>query len=786
MLRHAPLLSLLLVAAPASGQALVADVPHRGAQVYQRTTDRLEVTPRASTIRADWVLLGASGPGHEWRYTSCTRKDAPEGFERPGFADEAWQLGRAEFGSEPAMDGRRRTEWRTEHLCLRTTVDLGTKKPKALWFVVDHDDGLRIWLNGKQLVADDGYGRGRSFVVGSDALDAWQRGPNLLAASCNNIGGLQYFDLALGLVHALPAGVRTTDDLQRVLGEEREVATRAQSELFGAFRAPALLLQGDLDAAQQRVRIAPGDLRDLGWWLAMDLSTGSQGGTLQLDAGRLFRLGDLQVKGRASAVDRDGWQTLEATVRNTPEPAPREDSKRHVDRHVRPFVWYGFDGKLQVRRRIAVRDGKAMVLEYATELGGRLLRGKDWKEHAADLRHRETARHVAVRENQDAEFRSMVATALTRGTTKLREQLADLTAPTLAEQAQDAADSYHTGRLAIGILALVKGGVPVDDPVVQRGYAELRRRTLIDTYSLGNAIMAIEALYVPAAETGDLKAGTLDRPRRRTPSPEDKQLLQRWVDRLLQNVDTRVDAASVLRFNYTGGDRFDNSVNQYGLLGLHSAHLCGIEVPSTVWEAAIQHLLTAQCPEGAKVELDLVDFRTHTRRLADPSTTITTARSSQRACGWGYEEARDDGELTPTWGSMTCAGITGLAICQAALQEQPGQKRLKLQNDAARARRDGFAWLARHMTQRCHPGAIERQQRWFYYYLYGLERAALLSGVALIQDRDWYFEGAMVLVSTQQPDGQWPAELVWDEAIERNAMAILFLKQSTQPVLTGQ
>jgi hypothetical protein len=65
MLCRAPLLSLLLVAAPASSQALVADVPHRGAQVYQRTTDRLEVTPRASAVRADWVVLGASGPGHE-------------------------------------------------------------------------------------------------------------------------------------------------------------------------------------------------------------------------------------------------------------------------------------------------------------------------------------------------------------------------------------------------------------------------------------------------------------------------------------------------------------------------------------------------------------------------------------------------------------------------------------------------------------------------------------------------------------------------------------------------
>ncbi|MEC8251857.1 MAG: hypothetical protein VX044_01500, partial [Planctomycetota bacterium] len=61
-----------------------------------------------------------------------------------------------------------------------------------------------------------------------------------------------------------------------------------------------------------------------------------------------------------------------------------------------------------------------------------------------------------------------------------------------------------------------------------------------------------------------------------------------------------------------------------------------------------------------------------------------------------------------------------------------------------------------------------------------------LSGVALIQDRDWYFEGAMMLVLTQLENGDWPGELGADEDIERNAMAILFLKQSTSPVLTGK
>lgn len=771
--------------AAAAAQGLVTDVPHRGAHVYTRTTNAFEVTARPTAARPEWVTASADAGSHEWRWFAGAKADVPAGFERPGFDDSAWATGHGEFGADPANPGQR-SDWRSEVLCLRSTVDLGAKKPKALWIVADHDDGLRVWLNGSLVVADDGYGRGRNYMVGGASLDAWQRGRNVVAVSCTNIGGAQYCDLRIGLLAALPPGCRSLDDLQRTLQQDRELAMRVQADLFGPLRAPALLLQGELDAAQRRLAIPPGDLRDLAFWIATDLSIGQQGGAVQLDAGRLFRLGDLQIRGRAGAIDANGWQTIEVAVKNTAEPANREDTNRAVERYVRPHVWYGFDGRLFVRRKLAMRGNQARLDECTTELTGRVLRGKDWKEYVADVRQRESFRFAATRNNQDADFRVAVGKALANGTARLRAQLANLTAPELAPSKADATDSYPSGRLAIGLLALLKGGVKADDEVVQRGLAELRQRRLIDTYSLGNAMMVIETLHAPPREFGDLTAGTIDRPRRRTPPPADAELLRRWADQLLTNVDTRTDPTNLLRFNYTRGDRFDHSVNQYGLLGLYSAHLCGIELPATVWEAAANHLIAAQSPDGGKIELELVDYRTHARREAEPGATFSIARSSQRGCGWSYMEPKDDGESTPVWGSMTCAGITGLAICQAALQEQPGNKRLKLQADAARARRDGFAWLALHMTSRCHPGAIERQQRWFYYYLYGLERAALLSGVALIQDRDWYFEGAMTLVLVQEADGNWPAELLGDDSIERNAMAILFLKQGTLPVLTGQ
>lgn len=780
---------LLALPATATAQGLTWDIPHRGAHIYARTTEAFDVTPPPSRLRPQWLIAGARAgvaeAPHAWRYLACDDASVPPTFAQPAFDDSQWLVGSGEFGTDVGRDPAQHTVWTTPELCLRTKVDLGGKRPRALWFASDHDDGLRIWLNGRLVVSDNGYGVNRQYVVAGADLEGWQRSDNVVAVQCTNTGGAQRLDVAMAAFTSLPPGMRSDQELIAALAAERSAADGVRGALFGAFRAPGLLLQGELDAAGQAVRIAPSDLRDLGWWLATDLRCGVLGGTVSADAVRLYRLGDLELKGRAAAVDVDGWQRIEVTVRST-EVAPRGDSKRFVERHVRPFVEYGFDGRLVVQRHLRVAGGRAVVDRFRTELAGNLLRGRDGKEPAAGLLQRESWQLSGTRDNQDAEFRKLVADSLARGTQRLREQLANPGGGPLGAQAPDGPDSHQSGRLAIGTLALIKGGVPKNDEVVQRCLDELRKRVLIDTYSLANTLMAFEALYAPDGEIADLKAGVIARPRPRQPSAGDRALMVGWKDQLLHNVDTRTDPAYLLRFNYTADARYDNSVHQYGLLGLYAAHLCGIEISPTVWEAAANHLLAVQDFDGPKLDLELVDHRSYQRRLADPEGTHSTARALAHANGWGYQEAKQEGDHMPTWGSMTSAGITGLAICQAALQDYPGLKRQKLQADANRARNDGFAWLARNLTVRCHAGAIERQQHWFYYYLYSLERASLLSDVALIQDRDWYFEGALVLVLAQQPNGDWPAELHWDLDVERNAMAILFLKQSTLPVLTGR
>lgn len=153
------------------------------------------------------------------------------------------------------------------------------------------------------------------------------------------------------------------------------------------------------------------------------------------------------------------------------------------------------------------------------------------------------------------------------------------------------------------------------------------------------------------------------------------------------------------------------------------------------------------------------------------------------SAGWGYESARSNGAELPIYGSMTCAGISGLTICMAGLRDS-NAVRQDLGAAADRAILMGFAWLAENFTVHSNANRVQQPYFWVYYYLYGLERACELNGVQLINDRDWYFEGALTLLDTQFDDGGWPDDHHPDEIMERTAMAVLFLKQSSMPVYT--
>ena len=106
---------------------------------------------------------------------------------------------------------------------------------------------------------------------------------------------------------------------------------------------------------------------------------------------------------------------------------------------------------------------------------------------------------------------------------------------------------------------------------------------------------------------------------------------------------------------------------------------------------------------------------------------------------------------------MTTAGLAALVTARSELYEMRylPDRNQRLDEQIDRAINDGICWLGHYFTVTGNP----RGSGWHYYYLYGLERAGVLSCVVYMGTHRWYAEGARHLVDTQGPDGGWQSRM---------------------------
>ncbi len=103
--------------------------------------------------------------------------------------------------------------------------------------------------------------------------------------------------------------------------------------------------------------------------------------------------------------------------------------------------------------------------------------------------------------------------------------------------------------------------------------------------------------------------------------------------------------------------------------------------------------------------------------------------------------------------------------------------------------RDGIAWLGANFSISSNPSprGAGFSSFWHFYYLYGLERAGVLSGVFWMGDHDWYGEGAIYLLDQQYDSGSWisggmgqrHASPAAGGDLMDTCFALLFLKKAT-------
>ncbi len=353
-------------------------------------------------------------------------------------------------------------------------------------------------------------------------------------------------------------------------------------------------------------------------------------------------------------------------------------------------------------------------------------------------------------------------------------------------------DKWPGGSTALSLLALLKSGVPRSHDAIQKGFEFLRRRPLQKTYTAGITLMALEALYMPQKPEDRQKGHTRAvRPGRVKMPRKDLDWMRELVAFLIENMvyskvvtQNGVITTPKNAWSYPEHNQGDHSNTQYAILGLRAAQRSGVRIPRAAWEdvwtKVLDHFLDVQEADGPQV----MRWVMHEDSEHGYVTYKSVSRVPDKARGWTYTagiEAKPGGKVhsDATTGSMTCVGIASLVIAMDGLAQIRSPKlSASRKREVINAVHDGLAWMAHHFTVTTNPGHPSGD--WLYYYLYGMERAAVLSGVRNIGQHDWYREGAEFLMSHQR-GGSWSSRQTG--AIPGTCFALLFLTKATVPGL---
>jgi hypothetical protein len=352
---------------------------------------------------------------------------------------------------------------------------------------------------------------------------------------------------------------------------------------------------------------------------------------------------------------------------------------------------------------------------------------------------------------------------------------------------------FQAAQSALPAYALLEAGVAANDPVIQKAAEYVRPKALTSdfTYELSLTLLFLDRL-------GD---------------PKDEKLIKTLAARLVAGqhfsggwsyrcptLDDQTEQ-NLLRFLEPVGKKMKRGQTREQALG-------GMELPAvlqtlTVFRPAVA--LEVREPPAFKETIadSAVRFSTVGRTdnsntqfvmLAlwaaqrhglpiEPTFEIMTARferSHAYPSGlWNYAIDEDGGSR-----SMICVGLMGLAIGRGLQLVTPGAA-LPANKDVHVLK--GFAALSPRVGR--PTGRMDKFVPFYdLYYLWSLERVAMLYDLQLIGGKDWYRWGAESLVGNQTPGGWWTGMSPLTEwAGRRNydyraslstAFALLFLKRA--------
>jgi hypothetical protein len=214
---------------------------------------------------------------------------------------------------------------------------------------------------------------------------------------------------------------------------------------------------------------------------------------------------------------------------------------------------------------------------------------------------------------------------------------------------------------------------------------------------------------------------------------------------LLHNEKTSLDdwrKAAAQKGAAAPAGRSDNSNTQFAVLALWVARRHGVPIDRT---------------------MALVGTRFRNAQL--PGTPNPTGNDPNPPGSWWYSPADNAASASP-WQTMTCSGLLGLAVANGTAQGGP------LPEDKARVDR-ALAVLGREIDRQGESRDTE------LYFLWSLERVAVLYNVDKMGDKDWYAWGTRALLRGKLADGSWPEQrLAGHSPAVSTSFALLFLKRA--------
>jgi hypothetical protein len=335
------------------------------------------------------------------------------------------------------------------------------------------------------------------------------------------------------------------------------------------------------------------------------------------------------------------------------------------------------------------------------------------------------------------------------------------------------------GMTALAGLTLLECGAAADDKAVVRAAEKVREQCpgLNTTYSIALAILFLDRLgdaadlplmdalslrlvlgqlkeggwcYKCPIPEGDVEVNRLQTYQKKRPDKPRARPARRTADDVSKEVRDQIARIRTGDLKVAPPDGApDNSNTQFAVLALWIARRNGLPVDDAINKEAA-YFRSRQSEDG----------------------------------GWVYTSIL--GGMAKSTASMTCAGILGLSVAYGSaseiIREKAVSDKLKIAEDLALRR--GLAALSSCID---HPASARRAiapkaTDQAFYFLWSLERVAVILDLETIGGKDWYTWGAEILLVSQQTDGSWAGKY----GVADTCFALLFLQRANlAPDLTA-